>query len=105
MESGEGWGCAPEERLRSGRHHVVAITPWVHRTGNFATSVTLAALTIAAMYARIIKVHRTIPNQQEFLPQKWACGAAGSALPWHGRGRRFDPDQVHQISQQLRPDV
>jgi murein DD-endopeptidase MepM/ murein hydrolase activator NlpD len=27
----------------------------------------------------------------------WACGAAGSALPWHGRGRRFDPDQVHQI--------
>jgi hypothetical protein len=32
----------------------------------------------------------------------WACGAAGSALPWHGRGRRFDPDQVHQTSQQLR---
>src|SRR5437868_9338535 len=29
----------------------------------------------------------------------WACGSAGSALPWHGRGRRFDPDQVHQISQ------
>ena len=27
----------------------------------------------------------------------WACGAAGSALPWHGRGHRFDPDQVHQI--------
>src|ERR1017187_2079287 len=26
---------------------------------------------------------------------KWACGAAGSALPWHGRGRRFDPGQVH----------
>lgn len=26
-----------------------------------------------------------------------ACGAAGSALPWHGRGRRFDPDQVHQF--------
>src|SRR6185437_13315777 len=25
----------------------------------------------------------------------WACGAVGSALPWHGRGRRFDPDQVH----------
>ena len=34
---------------------------------------------------------------------QWACGAAGSALPWHGRGRRFDPDQVHQFSQQLRP--
>src|SRR5580658_5625029 len=31
----------------------------------------------------------------------WACGAAGSALPWHGRGRRFDPDQVHQLHQQL----
>src|SRR5271155_1579471 len=32
----------------------------------------------------------------------WACGAAGSALPWHGRGRRFDPDQVHQILQSFR---
>src|SRR5438552_13986276 len=31
------------------------------------------------------------------LSTKWACGAAGSALPWHGRGRRFDPDQVHQF--------
>src|SRR4051812_43692655 len=30
----------------------------------------------------------------------WACGAAGSALPWHGRGHRFDPDQVHQIPHQ-----
>src|SRR5712691_3680228 len=26
-----------------------------------------------------------------FCLQSWACGAAGSALPWHGRGRRFDP--------------
>ena len=31
----------------------------------------------------------------------WACGAAGSALPWHGRGHRFDPDQVHQLNQQF----
>jgi DNA-3-methyladenine glycosylase II len=29
----------------------------------------------------------------------WACGAAGSALPWHGRGHRFDPGQVHQSNQ------
>src|SRR5438477_8170426 len=29
--------------------------------------------------------------------REWACGAAWSALPWHGRGRRFDPDQVHQF--------
>ena len=32
----------------------------------------------------------------------WACGAAGSALPWHGRGHRFDPDQVHQGIHRLR---
>src|SRR3954470_24426776 len=32
----------------------------------------------------------------------WACGAAGSALPWHGRGHRFDPGQVHQLNLQLR---
>ena len=25
----------------------------------------------------------------------WACGAVGSALSWHGRGRRFEPVQVH----------
>src|SRR5579859_4978717 len=39
--------------------------------------------------------------REYFDPSEWACGAAGSALPWHGRGRRFDPDQVHQIHQQL----
>ena len=36
--------------------------------------------------------------------RSWACGAAGSALPWHGRGRRFDPDQVHQFSQRTEND-
>jgi hypothetical protein len=30
--------------------------------------------------------------------RSWACGAVGSALPWHGRGRRFDPDQVHHLN-------
>src|SRR5579871_6914906 len=28
---------------------------------------------------------------------KWACGAVGSALPWHGRGREFESHQVHQF--------
>ncbi len=32
---------------------------------------------------------------------QWACGAVGSALPWHGRGRRFEPDQVHHIFNNL----
>jgi hypothetical protein len=35
------------------------------------------------------------------VPNQWACGAAGSALPWHGRGRRFDPDQVHHLFNDL----
>jgi hypothetical protein len=26
----------------------------------------------------------------------WACGAVGSALPWHGRGQGFESLQVHQ---------
>src|SRR5437016_1720890 len=30
------------------------------------------------------------------LEKKWACGAVGSALPWHGRGREFESHQVHQ---------
>lgn len=25
----------------------------------------------------------------------WAVGAVGSALPWHGRGHRFEPGTVH----------
>src|SRR5271165_6755564 len=29
---------------------------------------------------------------------RWACGAVGSALPWHGRGREFESHQVHQNS-------
>jgi hypothetical protein len=49
-------------------------------------------LTKAALYRRIGRVQPL---------HLWACGAAGSALPWHGRGHRFDPDQVHQITQQL----
>ena len=58
------------------------------------------ALTICSHSARILKAVRN--GQLVVSPKQWACGAAGSALPWHGRGRRFDPDQVHQISQQLR---
>ena len=27
----------------------------------------------------------------------WACGAVGSALPWHGRGREFESHQVHHV--------
>ena len=26
----------------------------------------------------------------------WAFSSAGRALPWHGRGQRFDPAKVHQ---------
>ena len=31
----------------------------------------------------------------------WACGAVGSALPWHGRGRGFESLQVHQTFQRF----
>ena len=52
------------------------------------------ALTICPRSARILKALR---KGELVVSPSWACGAAGSALPWHGRGRRFDPDQVHQI--------
>src|SRR3989304_7811919 len=26
----------------------------------------------------------------------WGCSSVGRALEWHSRGRRFDPDQLHQ---------
>src|SRR6266481_7866389 len=53
------------------------------------------------MWAKMIAVLASIPTCRASafrLYKAWACGAAGSALPWHGRGRRFDPDQVHQTS-------
>src|SRR5947209_9992661 len=34
-----------------------------------------------------------IVKEREWL---WACGAVGSALPWHGRGQGFESLQVHQ---------
>ena len=44
-------------------------------------------------------------NQEVGSVAEWACGAAGSALPWHGRGHRFDPDQVHQLNQSFRSSL
>src|SRR5271166_2935166 len=35
----------------------------------------------------------------------WACGAVGSALPWHGRGREFESHQVHQNKPQQNIDL
>ena len=39
------------------------------------------------------------------LLKQWACGAVGSALPWHGRGRQFESDQVHQNKPQQNLDL
>jgi hypothetical protein len=57
-----------------------------------------AHLTNRTAWERIcLETHyQALPIPPEDKPE-WACGAAGSALPWHGRGRRFDPDQVHQF--------
>ena len=35
-----------------------------------------------------IEIQMTVPI--------YSCGAVGSALPWHGRGREFESHQVHQ---------
>src|ERR1019366_6776278 len=37
--------------------------------------------------------------------QTGACGAVGSALPWHGRGREFESHQVHQNKAQQNIDL
>lgn len=36
-------------------------------------------------------------------PHAWACGAVGSALPWHGRGRGIEAPQVHHREQETPP--
>jgi hypothetical protein len=66
------------------------------------TDVQQLRLTIAHMWAKIEKTGHP-PNVRN--SQSWACGAAGSALPWHGRGRRFDPDQVHHIFKHLQTSL
>ena len=40
-----------------------------------------------------------------FCLQSWACGAAGSARPWHRRGRRFDPHRPYQYLLTNSPSV
>ena len=35
----------------------------------------------------------------------WACSSIGRALPWHGRGRRFEPDQVHSDKRRASHDL
>jgi|WetSurSiteA1Bulk_404760.scaffolds.fasta_scaffold02961_5 putative endonuclease len=34
--------------------------------------------------------------QKLFMQSSWGCSSVGRALEWHSRGRRFDPDQLHQ---------
>jgi hypothetical protein len=34
---------------------------------------------------------------------KWGCGAAGSVLEWHSRGRGFDPRQLHFLLKGVNP--
>src|SRR5208337_3180768 len=41
----------------------------------------------------ILKTHHSAFS----VARRWACGAVGSALPWHGRGREFESHQVHQL--------
>src|SRR5262249_5713408 len=38
------------------------------------------------------------PDSSPF-PPSWGRSSAGRALEWHSRGRRFDPDRLHQYSQ------
>src|SRR5258708_37213806 len=49
-------------------------------------------LTAAPAFARLI-----------LSPKKrcWGCGAAGSALEWHSRGRGFEPPQLHSENRWL----
>ena len=84
------WSARPIFHIMA-RFAGIIVLLWIVATRKFKLRRTCAdssclQLTIESGWARINVVS----------PTMWACGAAGSALPWHGRGRRFDPDQVHQ---------
>jgi hypothetical protein len=70
----------------AGESHIVRRA---QRSSDVTRLVRRGGLTNPATAATIRRLHPC---------DEWACGAAGSALPWHGRGHRFDPDQVHQIT-------
>ena len=59
-------------------------------------------LTLCWTRVKFDESSRSGENRKVVPTTVWACGAVGSALPWHGRGHRFDPDQVHQLFQSFR---
>ena len=40
------------------------------------------------------------PTAHYPFPRKWGCSSDGRAPDLHSGGRRFDPDQLHQVSDQ-----
>ena len=82
--------CASDFFGIIGFHHGIRdnthFPPGIDRNGNSCSGLGLTNRTLAET---IGELHPC---------SMWACGAAGSALPWHGRGHRFDPDQVHQTT-------
>jgi hypothetical protein len=80
------------------RRTVIAGQPWMPiQWRAFRSAKTPNLLEIAEERGGFDESVTSGDNREVVSRQKWACGAAGSALPWHGRGRRFDPDQVHQL--------
>ena len=38
----------------------------------------------------------TNTDESCIITKQWGCSSVGRALEWHSRGRRFDPDHLHQ---------
>ncbi len=47
-------------------------------------------------FDQIAKFNIALKNEEWKNTAVGACSSVGRALAWHVRGRRFDPDQVHQ---------
>lgn len=64
------------------------------------TSATIVTREGATAQAGILIAQIPVKSLRSGFHSQGACSSAGRALPWHGRGRRFDPDQVHQLKLQ-----
>ena len=63
------------------------------------------SLTKQANFNTIVIVPFNLFFRNNLLLLPWGYSSVGRALEWHSRGRRFDPDYLHQKSSELFKNV
>src|SRR5262249_25962579 len=89
-------GIKITERTRRHAEEMVRGQLWLMSPG--AARLTRHLLRPSLRFDFFGAVSYAYPDSSPF-PPSWGRSSAGRALEWHSRGRRFDPDRLHQVSQ------